>query len=128
MMDFTSRKKKSKKKNLKLGVPLEGTVTDVRWTKGFVEGSAYDVLYEIKDSSGNIEEFHETFFNDDCNDRTRAFEKFLNQNGIAYPSDFVGCNVMLTLLKEVKNNVAYVNIAQRKILSTPKGAPNVANS
>ena len=125
MTDFSVRKKSPKKKNIELGVPLKGTVIDVQWAKGYVEGHAYQVVYEIIDSSGNIFKHVETFFNDEDNDRTNDFEDYLKENGIAYPADFVGFNVELTFLKEVKNNVVYTNIVQRKMVSTPDGAQNV---
>ena len=117
MLDLSKRKTQSKKTKILSNKDYFATVTSVEWTKGFVEGKAFDVVYDLVDEAGNTSVYRETFYEDVSNERTADFYKHLVDIGISDLADYVGCTEKLVFLKDVKGNRTYTNIAKRTLIS-----------
>lgn len=115
--DFNSKEVSSGYRKAKLS-PGDYTsiVKSVDWAEGYVKGKAIKVTYILTSESGSEFEFSEIFWVHGGN-RSRDFDKYLNDNRIDNIADFVGCKEKLTLMNDVRNGKVYLNIVDREFIA-----------
>lgn len=109
-------------KTVKVGV-YESVVTSIKYCSDFDIEEAFEVKYDLVDEKGVHYSHKEVFYNNVKNERTRAFFKYLTDNGICLDNvdTFVGCRERLVFKKQIgSNQKAYINIVSRQFLSHPE--------
>lgn len=114
--DFNSKESSGYKKLKLVPGDYTSTVKSVDWADGYVKGKAIKISYHLTSKSGSEFEFSEIFWVHGGN-RSRDFDKYLNDNRIDNIADFVGCKEKLTLMNDVRNGKVYLNIVDREFIA-----------
>lgn len=109
-----------KKKSPTPGI-YHAVVTAVESPEGFAPNNALDIRYRLTDpKSGDEIPCSERFYiAHPLNERTEKFEEHLDQIGVEDYEDYVGCEVELVFMKEVKNGTVFCNVVDRRLISAP---------
>ena len=93
-------------------------VADVRTPDDYVEGEAFEVIYDVETPKGTFP-FRELFFMKRYNRRTQNFLTYLSQSGIDIEdiTSFIGCQEKLTFKRVVVENRSRLNIVSREFIS-----------
>lgn len=108
----------SAKRRLNFPGTFDALVSDVRYPDGYLEGEAFEVLYEVKTPKGLLP-FRELFFLKRYNRRTQDFLNYLVKSGIDDEdiTTFIGCCEKLTFKRVVVENRSRLNIVDREFIS-----------
>lgn len=116
-------KQKNVLKSTKRRIPTPGvyqaTVTAVVSPAGYAPDNAIEVHYVLTEpKSGEQIPYKERFYIvEPMSERTVVFEAHLDEIGVEAYEDYVGCELILTLMKEVKRGRSFVNVVERHLLT-----------
>lgn len=92
-----NKKKEAYASQLKAGC-YRATVINVVENENFVNNSAFIVHYEIFTLDGEfVQNYHETFLNNENNPRTQKLAKLLDRLNFQYVEELIGCNLDITV-------------------------------
>lgn len=106
MFKISSPKKSSTPKDRILPGDYIATVTSVAWSKGYDEGDAIDINYDvetIKDGVPYIIPFKECFFVKGTSPRTILLHDLLAEIGAVHYDDLIGRKLQLTFVYQLND-------------------------
>lgn len=112
------KKTSSTKKLIPPGVYM-AIVTSVAWSKGYYEGNAIDVHYDvetIKDDKPHIVAYKECFFVKGTSPRTARLHQLLDEIGADNYDDIVGHKLNLVFAYEVKETGRFCNVVDHSFV------------
>ena len=117
---FTIAKAKKRASQLKPGSYL-AKVTDVKISDKYVDNGAFIVRYFIYDSKGSfVQNFQETFLNNDANERTQEIVELMKKCNAQYVEDLIGCEIEIDVkLNTLSKGYALPTICSRKLVKLP---------
>jgi len=121
MLNMAKQKKKTEAKKSVVPGVYTSKVTSVYWSKGYVEGTSFDVEYELVDMNGKVHSFKERFHNNETNRRTQDFYDKLDSYGIEDLADFVGVEETVEILKDASSSYSKPQIVNRELYTAEKG-------
>ena len=122
-MLILSQVKKSNKKQMVEAGTYTGKVLSVKEPEAYVPGDRIVIKYALTDKMGNVFQYEETFLLRRINERTVEFDEYLEQNGVKFIDDFVGCEEELVIkLETTSRGESLPTIVSRKMLSVSSTA------
>lgn len=118
MKSFSAVSEKNKKKATVICGDFDSIVASVECPADFVEGDAYDIHYELTDANGDKFPYWERFYADPTNERTSAFNDYLESIGLSMEDiyNFVGTKEKISIRKKVSRNQARPTIVSREVI------------
>ncbi|MBE7051653.1 MAG: hypothetical protein E7395_03695 [Ruminococcaceae bacterium] len=115
MSKRSKRLNQTSKNKLQPGI-YNSVVKNVEFCDDYKDSAALKVSYELCDESGKIFEFSEIFYLIEGNERTIAFDEYLDSAGFDDYFKFEGCKESVDLKWHISHNRRYLSIADRKML------------
>ena len=116
MSIYVPKNKTAKKKLLPIG-DYDSIVTDAGEAKDYKKDSAIRIHYLLTNSAGEQFTYSEVFFLKPLTDRTVAFDKYLEKNGVANLGAFIGCHEKVVIRRDTKG--PFRTIDEREFISGP---------
>jgi len=119
---YRKETKTSRKPKVILGTH-DSVVTDICYDSDYADNDAFRVNYHITTDDGETFDYSEIFYNNEQNERTKAFWDYLEANGINVDNmeAFNGCRERVTIKKRIdRYNVARPSIVYREFVAHPE--------